>query len=128
MTEQEYKAKQNELKQVRQNISDLGKREKELRREIAKYDASVYMDKYYYDEKCRLWLKPIKMNGEFLYFISISKYTDAESYIPDYVIEETYYSLDCMKDIVEVPKGRFVENVNKILKEAKKTIFGDDVK
>lgn len=126
MTEQEYKAKQNELKQVRQNISDLGKRENELRREIAKYDASVYMDKYYYDERSKQWLKPFKMDGESIKFIAITKYIDADSYFPEYFIECEYYWMDDMHNLQEVPKGCFVENVNKILKEAKKTIFGDE--
>lgn len=126
MTEQEYKAKQNELKQVRQNITDLGKRENELRREIAQYDASVYMDKYYYDERSKQWLKPFKIDGESIKFIAITKYIDADSYFPEYFIECEYYWMDDMHNLQEIPKGRFVENVNKILKEAKKTIFGDE--
>lgn len=128
MTEQEYKAKQNELKQVRQNITDLGKRENELRREIAKYDASIYMDKYYYDKRSKQWLKPFKIDGESIQFIAITKYIDADSYFPEYFIECKCYWIDDMRNLQEVPKGRFVENVNKVLKEAKKTIFGDDVK
>ena len=126
MTEQEYKAKQNELKQVRQNISDLGKRENELRREIAQYDASVYMDKYYYDERSKQWLKTFKIDGESIKFIAITKYIDADSYFPEYFIECEHYWMDDMHNLQEVPKGRFVENVNKVLKEAKKTIFGDE--
>ena len=126
MTEQEYKAKQNELKQVRQNISDLGKRENELRREIAQYDANEYLSKYYYEPDMKAWLKPIAIRGEKIAFISVSDYKDEDMYFTECFVEHDYYSLDFMSKLQEVPKGRFVENVNKILKEARKTIFGDD--
>lgn len=126
MTEQEYKAKQNELKQVRQNITDFGKRENELRREIAQYETKEYLNKYFYDNKTQTWVKPFKLHGEEIICMTITTYKDADYYFEQCFFEQEYYWAKEFSKFKEVSEEEFRNGVNKILKEAKKTIFGDE--
>lgn len=125
MTEQEYNLKQEELKQVRKDLEDLHQRENELRREVRKYESYEFKNKYFYDTSGGYYLKPTQLSGDYLYFTAISKFYNYDGVI-EYVIEETYYSLDSMGSIKEISEEEFTNGVNQIFDDARKTIFGDD--
>ena len=127
MTEQEYSLKQNELKQIRQNITDLGKRENELRREIARYETKKYLNKCFYDDETKTWVKPFKLHGEKIICMTITTYKDADYYFEQCFFEQEYYWAEEISKLQEVSEEEFRNGVNEILLAAKKTIFGDGV-
>ena len=126
MTDQEYKSKQNQLKKVREKISELGNEETALIRKIAQYKFNKNIsNKYFYAPDLEAWIKPIKLNGEKVICITFDTDKDVYKEIKDFHIEEDYYWVDEFDNFQELDKETFKSNVEIIVKEAMKTILGE---
>lgn len=124
MTEQEYKAKQNQLKQIRKNMTDLGHEETALIRQMAQYKFNKHIkDRYFYSEEFEVWIKPIKLNGEKVICVTVDSDLDPYKDIKDYHVEEDYYWVDDFTNLKEISKNTFTTGVENIINEVKKIIY-----
>ena len=125
MTDQDLKAKQNQLKKVREKISELGNEETALIRKVAQYKFNKNIrNKYFYAPDLEVWIKPIKLNGEKVICITFDTDKDVYKEIKDFHIEENYYWIYEFDNFQELDKETFKSNVEIIVKEAMKTILG----
>lgn len=123
MTEQEYKAKQEMLKQVKQNIKDLELEKYNLQKEIDEYEFVDYTGKYLYDMRNGVALKVISQYGRSITCIGLNKYYNEDFNVTEYFVDMQYYlSGEDMKNVREMSTEEFYEYLDEFTEEMKSSI------
>ena len=123
MTEQEYIAKMETLKQVKQNIKDLELTKYNLQKEIDEYEFVDYTGKYLYDTRNQIALKVICQYGRSITCIGLNSYYNDDYNTTEYFVDMQYYlSGKDMDDVKEISEEEFYKYLDEFTEDIKSSI------
>ena len=123
MTEQEYKVKTNQVKQIRTQIADLQTQETHLKRELVAHQFKDVKNKYFYHEASGSYIKPIECVGEKIFcVVSESEFCPYQEDNNYYFIQKAYWANE-FSEFTEISKEMYIRNMSQRMNTVSR-IFG----